>query len=145
MNILDSLNSAWTSLMNNLSDIYYRSKYGLDISPEDDLWFDQITNVTAPAVEKVVSLDSLNSAWTSLMNNLSDIYYRSKYGLDISPEDDLWFDQITNVTAPAVEKVVSSGNKVKEALLSIPRAVKYILIGAGVLAIIFLISNIRKK
>ncbi len=90
-------------------------------------------------------LDSLNSAWTSLMNNLSDIYYRSKYGLDISPEDDLWFDQITNVTAPAVEKVVSSGNKVKEALLSIPRAVKYILIGAGVLAIIFLISNIRKK
>jgi len=101
-------------------------------------------------------LDSLNSAWTSLMNNLSDIYYRSKYGLDISPEDDLWFDQITNVTAPAVEKVVSSGNKVKDALLStgnivkdallsIPRAVKYILIGAGVLAIIFLISNIRKK
>lgn len=90
-------------------------------------------------------LDSLNSAWTSLMNNLSDIYYRSKYGLDISPEDDLWFDQITNVTAPAVEKVVSSGNKVKDALLSIPRAVIYILIGAGVLAIIFLISNIRKK
>jgi len=90
-------------------------------------------------------LDSLNSAWTSLMNNLSDIYYRSKYGLDISPEDDLWYDQITNVTAPAVEKVVSSGNKVKDALLSIPRAVKYILIGAGVLAIIFLISNIRKK
>jgi len=90
-------------------------------------------------------LDSLNSAWTSLMNNLSDLYFRSKYGLDISPEDDLWFDQITNVTAPAVEKVVSSGNKVKDALLSIPRAVKYILIGAGVLAIIFLISNIRKK
>jgi len=90
-------------------------------------------------------LDNLESAWTSLMNNLSDMYYQTKYGLDITPDNDLWFDQITNVTAPAVEKIVSTGNKVKDALLSIPKALKYVLIGAGVLAIIYLIFQIRKK
>jgi hypothetical protein len=90
-------------------------------------------------------LDNLKSAWTSLMNNLSDMYYQTKYGLDITPDNDLWFDQITNVTAPAVEKIVSTGNKVKDALLSIPKALKYVLIGAGVLAIIYLIFQIRKK
>ena len=90
-------------------------------------------------------LDNLESAWTSLMNNLSDMYYQTKYGLDITPDDDLWFDQITNVTAPAVDKIVSTGNKVKDALLSIPKALKYVLIGAGVLAIIYLIFQIRKK
>ncbi len=83
-------------------------------------------------------LDNLENAWTSLMNNLSDMYYQTKYGLDITPDDDLWFDQITNVTAPAVEKIVSTGNKVKKAL-------KYVLIGAVVLAIIYLIFQIRKK
>jgi hypothetical protein len=90
-------------------------------------------------------LDNLENAWTSLMNNLSDMYYQTKYGLDITPDNDLWFDQITNVTAPAVEKIVSTGNKVKDALLSIPKALKYVLIGAGVLAIIYLIFQIRKK
>ena len=90
-------------------------------------------------------LDTLENAWTSLMNNLSDMYYQTKYGLDITPDDDLWFDQITNVTAPAVEKIVSTGNKVKDALLSTPKALKYVLIGAGVLAIIYLIFQIRKK
>ena len=90
-------------------------------------------------------LDNLESAWTSLMNNLSDMYYQTKYGLDITPDNDLWFDQITNVTAPAVEKIVSTGNKVKDALLSIPKALKYVLIGVGVLAIIYLIFQIRKK
>lgn len=73
------------------------------------------------------------------------MYYQTKYGLDITPDDDLWFDQITNVTAPAVDKIVSTGNKVKDALLSIPKALKYVLIGAGVLAIIYLIFQIRKK
>lgn len=90
-------------------------------------------------------LDNLESAWTSLMNNLSDMYYQTKYGLDITPDDDLWFDQITNVTAPAVDKIVSTGNKVKDDLLSIPKALKYVLIGVGVLAIIYLIFQIRKK
>jgi hypothetical protein len=90
-------------------------------------------------------LDNLKNAWTSLMNNLSDMYYQTKYGMDITPDDDLWFDQITNVTAPAVEKIVSTGNKVKDALLSIPKALKYVLIGAGVLAIVYLIFQIRKK
>lgn len=90
-------------------------------------------------------LDNLENAWTSLMNNLSDMYYQTKYGLDITPDDDLWFDQITNVTAPAVDKIVSTGNKVKDALLSIPKALKYVLIAAGVLAIVYLIFQIRKK
>jgi len=90
-------------------------------------------------------LNTIENAGKKLLDNLSDLHLHLNYGLEVYPETDLWYDTITNTTAPAVNKVLNAGEKIKDAVLSVPKYLKYILIGAGVLAIGYVVFKIVKK
>jgi len=98
-------------------------------------------------------LDSLKSAWKNIediFTRFNEIQYESTYSVDTGKYVyEYWYGAVgvpvIETTKSAVNTIIKTADNVKDKLLSIPRALKYVLIGAGVLAIIYLIFQIRKK
>ncbi len=79
-------------------------------------------------------LDTIENAGRKLIDNLADLHLHLNYGLEAYPDTELWYD-----------KVLNAGEKVTDAVLSVPKYLKYILFGAGVLAIVYVVFKIIKK